>query len=607
MSQRKKLSVNSTDFDQIKSNLKDFLRGQETFRDYDFEGSALSVLIDILAYNTYYQAFYNNVAANEMFIDSAVKRSSVVSLAKSLGYTPNSITAPTATVNITYALAPSSSVLLPGAQFNTSVDGKIYTFTNTETAQIDLSSEPHISNLKIKEGFLKNISFVVPDQNSNRKYVIPDKNVDISTIKVSVQASQTDTDGISDTWSNATDLATIEKTSKVYFIEENSEGKFQIYFGDDVLGQKLLIGNFINITYLITSGTEANGAGKDDSPTNRSFLFGSSSNVIEVVTPAFGGAPKETIDSIRFKAPLSYSSQNRAVTKSDYSTLVESNFTGFDSVFVFGGEEADPPNYGTVYIALKPSIGTLVTNDTKKTVEDFLKTKSVVSISPKVIEPDYTFLRFQVNVYFDQTKTSLTPDAMSSAIRNSITTNISNNLGKFNKNFSISSLLTSIDATSNAIESSSVSILMEKKILPTDKIVSYYETFGNPIYHPHDGHMSVISSNVFKYNDENNNIIDVYIKDDGYGNLSLFKRENQAEFIVRENIGNVDYSSGKININQLLISSPDDTPYIRIFAEAKNQRYLSKNEKILFNDYVEDPTSIQIISNGVTQITTGSM
>ena len=594
MSQRKKLSVNSIEFESIKSNIKDFLRNQEEFRDYDFEGSALAVLIDTLAYNTYYQAFYNNVVANEMFIDSAVKRASVVSHAKTLGYTPNSKTAPTAVVNVTYGSTPSESVLLPGAQFNTNVNGQVYTFVNIETAQISSDTTPNISNLEIKEGVLTSASFIVPDRNSNRKYIIPDEDVDISTIKVNVQTSQNDTTGINDTWSRAQDLTTITSESKVYYIEENSEGKFQIFFGDDVLGQKLSNGNLITIRYLVTNGPAANDAGKNDSSTNRSFIFGSGANIVEVTTPAIGGSNKESIESIRFKAPRAYSSQNRAVTKADYSSLVESNFTGFDSVFVFGGEEAEPPSFGSVYIAIKPSLGTEVTEDVKRQVENFLLTKSVVSITPRVIEPDYTYLRLDVNVFYDGAKTSLTNDSLRSAIRSSVTNNLSLNLGKFNKNFSVSGLLTAIDSTSSSIESSKVTVQMEKKILPTDSAVSYEINYGNPIYHPHTGHESVITSNTFKYINDNNEIKNVFMEDDGNGNISFYERTGQTKILSLENAGTVTYDTGKIFLNQVLLSSPSEEPYIRIFAQSQNQRYISKNEKIVFCDFVNDPSSIKV-------------
>ena len=604
---RKNLSVNSIEFEDIKTNLKNFLKGQTEFKDYDFEGSGMSVLIDLLAYNTYYQGFYNNVVANEMFLDSAVKRSSVVSLAKSLGYTPNSKTAPTAIVDVTFPDEPDSSTLLPGAQFSTSLDGKSYTFVNVDTAEINWTggTTPAITNLNIKEGVLSNASYVVPDATNNRKYKINDPNVDISTVRVRVQSSQTDTTGLTDTWSRSGDFTEITAASNVYWIEENSSGEFQIYFGDGVIGKKPEAGNVITITYLITNGTAANGAGNTDSSQARSFVYLNAGNTVEVKSVAAGGTDLESVDTIRFKAPRAFTSQNRAVTKDDYASLVESNFTGFDSVFVFGGEEADPPTFGSVFVSLKPSIGTIVSEAVKQQVQDFLSTKAVLSVTPVVIDPDYTYIRLTINSLYDSTKTSLSTDALTSAIRSNVISNIDNNLGKFNQSFSISKLLADIDKTSSSIDSSSVSVLMEKRILPTSvRDVSYIVRYGNPIFHPHDGHMSVISSNTFKYLDPIDSVTkDVYVEDDGRGLLSFCRNVGGSKEVVLEKAGTVDYKNGIIRIDQVQILSPDESPEVKIFAVAQNQRYVSLRDKILFNDYVKDPSAI-IITTSPTVLTT---
>jgi len=608
---RKNLSVNSIEFEDIKTNLKNFLKGQTEFKDYDFEGSGMAVLIDLLAYNTYYQGFYNNVVANEMFLDSAVKRASVVSLAKSLGYTPNSKTAPTAIVDVTLSENPSSNILLPGAQFTTVVNGTSYTFVNTESAEINWTSAttPAITNLNIKEGSLSSATYVVPDTENNRKYKINDANADISTVSVRVQNSQTDTTGLTDTWSRAGDLTEITSSSKAYWIEENTSGEFEIYFGDNVIGKKPETGNLITITYLITNATAANGAGNGDSATNRAFSYLNAANTVEVKSIASGGTDLETVDAIRFKAPRAFTSQNRAVTKNDYSSLVESNFTGFDSVFVYGGEEADPPTFGSVFIALKPSIGTIVSDAVKTEVQDFLKTKAVLSITPTIVDPDYTYLRLTADVLYDSTKTTLSTDSISAAVRSNIVTNLENNLGKFDQSFSISKLLTDIDSASSAIDSSAVEVLMEKRILPTSiKNVSYILSFGNSIDHPHDGHKNVVTSNTFKYLDPTDSVTkDVFVGDDGFGKISFFTKDGVNDVLVLQNAGTVDYENGIVRIDQVQISSPVDSPEIKIFAVAKNQRYVSVRDKIIFNDYAVDTSAIIVRTNGIVQTTsTGS-
>jgi len=604
---RKNLSVNSIEFEDIKTNLKNFLKGQTEFKDYDFEGSGMAVLIDLLAYNTYYQGFYNNVVANEMFLDSAVKRASVVSLAKSLGYTPNSKTAPTAIVDVTLAEDPVSNILLPGAQFITTVNGKSFTFVNTKSAEINWTSAttPAITNLNIKEGSLSSATYVVPDTDNNRKYKINDIDADISTVSVRVQNSQTDTTGLTDTWSRAGDLTEITSSSKTYWIEENTSGEFEIYFGDNVIGEKLETGNLITITYLITNSTAANGAGNGDSATSRAFSYLNAANTVEVKSIASGGTDLETVDAIRFKAPRAFTSQNRAVTKNDYSSLVESNFTGFDSVFVYGGEEADPPTFGSVFIALKPSIGTIVSDAVKNEVKNFLKTKAVLSITPTIVDPDYTYLRLTADVLYDSTKTTLSVDSISAAVRSNIITNLQNNLGKFDQSFAISKLLTDIDSASSAIDSSAIEVLMEKRILPTSiKNVSYILSFGNSIDHPHDGHKNVVTSNTFRYLDPTDSVTkDVFVGDDGFGNISFFTKDGVTNVLVLQNAGTVDYGNGIVRIDQVQISSPVDSPEIKIFAVAKNQRYVSVRDKIIFNDYAIDTSAITIRTNGIVQTT----
>lgn len=596
---RKDLSVNSIEFDDIKKNFKTFLRGQEIFKDYDYDGSALSVLIDLLSYNTYYQAFYNNVAANEMFLDSAVKRSSLVSIAKNLGYTPNSVTAPTAIVDVVYGASPSATSILPGEQFTINTDAGNFVFVNTESAEIkNVNSQYVIEDLEIKEGYINNISYIVPDTENNRKYVIPDENADISTITVRVQTSQTDTTGLTDTWNKISDITQLTPETKVFFLEENTLGYYEIYFGDNVLGQKLEAGNLIRITYLVTSGSSANGSGK-----NNTFRYLNDSNTVTVKSIALGGAEKESTDTIRFRAPRYFSAQNRAVTENDYASLIENNFSGFDSVFIFGGEEAEPPTYGSVFVAIKPQVGTMVGDSKKKSIEKFLSTKAVLGVKPIVIDPDYTYMIFHADVSYDTSKTSLSSGSITSIIRTSIINNIDSNLGKFNRAFSISKLLTEIDSGSSSIESSSVLVTMEKRFLPTStNLVSYRLDYGNSIYHPHDGHKTEVYSNNFLYLDPEDTITKtVFLEDDGYGNISFYRFVEGIKETVAKNIGTVDYTKGIVTINEVQVLSPLDNPYIRVFARANNKRYVSIREKLLVSDYENDSSAILVTLNGIDQ------
>lgn len=605
---RKNLSVNSLDFEDIKANLKNYLRSQDVFKDYDFEGSAIATLVDILAYNTYYQGFYNNVVANEMFLDSAVKRSSVVSLAKSLGYIPKSRTAANAIVDLVYGSPPSQTVLLPGAQFTTTVNDKTLTFVNVDSANITETDGVYsISDLVIKEGTLTNTTFIVPDASNQNKYTITEPNIDASTIKVRIQSSQTDTTGINESWSRVSYLSGLDSTTNVFFVEENTNGEYEIFFGDGVLGKKPEPGNLVTVTYLITGGEIGNGAGRNDAEGSRSFRYLNADNDVIVKSPAVGGAEKETVNDIRFRAPRSYATQNRAVTETDFVSLIESNFTEFESVFVFGGEQANPPAFGVVYVALKgipPE--TTSTPSQKQRVEEFLRTKSIIGVRPIAIDPDITYMRFNIDSSYEPEKTTLSGPSIVAAIRNNVESNIDINLGKFNKTFSVSKFLTDIDSASAAIESSSVDVTMEKKFLVENTLntLSYTFEFGNPIFHPHDGHIPVISSNTFRYFDPTDSVTkNIRLEDDGFGNISFYLAD-PSKALVAKNVGVVDYSAGIIRLTQVQIFSPIDSPIIRIFAKANEKRYRILREKILVNDYRLDPSAIRITLNGIAENTT---
>jgi len=499
---------------------------------------------------------------------------------------------------------PGTTVLRPGAQFTTTVDSETYVFVNVNSAEItNIDGVWTVSDLEIKQGALVSNTYVVPDSSTENRYEITDLDADTSTIKVRVQTSQTDTTGFNDVWNKSTDLTELDSTSTVYFLEENPKGNYDIFFGDDVLGKKVETGNLITITYLITDGAVANGVGANDSETNRSFRYLNDSNTVVVKSPASGGGEKEASNVIRFRAPRSFTAQNRAVTKNDYSSIIESNFSDFDSVFVYGGEEAEPPSYGSVFIALKPKTGTVITTPLKKQVEEFLSTKAVLATKPIVIDPNYTYLRFNFDVSYDTNKTSLTAASLAEAIKTNIVQNLNRNLGKFDQSFSISKVLTDVDSSSASIDSSSVSITMEKRFLSTSsRVVSYDLDFGNPIYHPHDGHIPVVSSNEFRFLNSAGEIQNVFLEDDGYGKISFYQRkEDQTKTLVALNAGKVNYERGTITLDRVQILSPEETPFIQVNAKANNKRYTSKRDMILINDYQNDLTAIQVKLNGIEQ------
>ena len=382
-----KFVVSDLDFDAIKSNLKAFLQDQAEFSDYNFEGSGFAVLLDTLAYNTHYLGFNANMVANEMYLDSADIRKNIVSLAKMLGYTPSSAKSPIADVDITLNNATGSTVTMnKGTTFTSSIDNTTYQFVTNQ----DLTITPQdgvykFSNVNLYEGTLVTFRYTVDSTDVDQKFVIPSVNADTSTLKVTVQNSSTDT--TLNTYTLASGLRSLNNTSKAYFLQETDTGKFEVYFGDDVLGKKLSDGNIVILEYIVTNKTESNGA---SSFTLSSSIGGFTDVSIITNSSAQGGAEPETKESIRFNAPLQYTSQDRAVTTTDYETLVKSIYPNALSISAWGGEDDETPVYGVVKIAIKAASGTTITNATKNDIITKLKPYNVASVRPEIVDPETT-------------------------------------------------------------------------------------------------------------------------------------------------------------------------------------------------------------------------
>ena len=364
-----KLEISELDFDGIKANLKNFLSQQDEFRDYDFEGSGMAVLLDMLAYNTHYLGFNANMLANEMFLDSADLRASVVSKAKQVGYTPTSSIAPTAVIDVVVNNASGASLTMSrGTQFSTTVNGTAYNFVNNA----DLSITPvdgvyKFSNVDIFEGTYLNFKYTVNTSDTDQRFIIPNDNVDTTTLTVKVQESSSDS--TTNTYTLATGITGLDSTSKVYFLQEVENGRYEVYFGDGVLGKAVADGNIIIMDYINTNRTEANGA---TTFTLNGSIGGFSTATVTTVSNASGGADPESITSIKYNAPRDYTSQDRAVTADDYKVLVKSLYANAQAVQVYGGEDAETPDYGKVYISIKAKSGANLTETTKSSIEQVL-------------------------------------------------------------------------------------------------------------------------------------------------------------------------------------------------------------------------------------------
>ena len=406
-----KLEVSEFDFDDIKVNLKAFLQDQSEFQDYDFEGSGFAILLDLLAYNTHYLGFNANMLANEMYLDSADVRKNIVSIAKMLGYTPTSPKSPTASIDIllnNVTGSPATVTMNKGTAFTTTISGTTYQFvTNAEHILTPVNGVYNFSNIDIFEGTLVTFKYTVDSTDVDQRFIIPSINADTSTLKVSVQNSASDT--TTSTYTLATGVTSISSDSKVYFLQEMEDGKFEVYFGDDVLGKKLTDGNIVILEYIVSNRDEANGA---SSFTLSGTVGGFTDVTITTVSSAQGGAEAQSKESIRYNAPLQYTAQDRAVTTSDYESLVQSIYPNAQSVSAWGGEDDETPVYGVVKIAIKAASGSTLTNTTKNDIVTQLKKYNVASVRPEIVDPEITKILLTSTVKYDEKATNKTANTL---------------------------------------------------------------------------------------------------------------------------------------------------------------------------------------------------
>jgi len=552
-----KLEVSELDFDNIKSNLKTFLQNQAEFQDYDFEGSGFAVLLDVLAYNTHYLGFNANMLANEMYLDSADIRKNIVSLAKMLGYTPTSPKAPTASIDILVNNASGTSITMAkGTTFTTSVDGTSYQFVTNAAHTITPSSGVYrFSSIPIYEGTLVTFKYTVDSSDPDQRFIIPSVNADTSTLRVQIQNSVSDT--TTATWTKASGITSLDNTSKVYFLQEGEDGKFEAYFGDGTIGQSLSDGNIVILEYVVSNKTEANGA----STFTLSGSVGSFTDVtITTVSSAQGGAEAQTKESIRYNAPLQYARQDRAVTTSDYETLVQELYPNAQSVSAWGGEDDETPVYGVVKIAIKAASGSTLTDTTKESIVTQLQRYNVASVRPVIVDPETTSIILTSNVKFDEKATTKTADTLKSEITTAISNYNTNTLQKFDGVFRHSKVTGLIDDVDTSILSNVTSLLIRKTFTPTLSSSTRYDIyFRNGIYNPHAGHKSgtggVISTSGFKVPNDNNVY---YLDDDGNGNIRRYYFVGSVRTYVNNTQGTVNYATGQITVNSLTVASVEN-------------------------------------------------
>ena len=555
-----KMSITELDFDTIKGNLKTYLKGQTEFTDFDFEGSGMSVLLDTLAYNTHYNAFMANMAANEMFLDTAVKRNSVTSHAKALGYTPVSATAATAYVDVAVNDANTASVLMPaGYAFNTTIDGVTYQFVNTTARTLQPTAGVYnFANIDIHEGSWVTTKYTVNTTDADQQFILNNDNVDISTLLVQVVNSASDS--TTTTYTKANNLVEVKSTTTAYFVQETLEGEWEVYFGDGIVGKALVDGNIVNLSYVVTNGTASNSA---KAFTASNSISGFSNISVTTVTAAANGATPEGIDKIKYNAPFSYAAQNRTVTASDYKAIIPQLYSNVKAIAVWGGEYNSPAVYGKVYVSILPNTGTVLTTSTKASIVNLLTDYNVVSVTPVVIDLETTKVIPTVNFKYDANATSKTKEALATLVTAAINNYSTTSLEKFEQVFRYSPFTTLIDEADPAILSNITTIKMSKTFIPTlASALKYTISFSNKLYHPYDGYNKILtgvvaggilSSSGFTITGDANTY---YLEDDGSGLVNAYYISGTSKvYLTSGSVGTIDYTTGDVVLTKINIGS----------------------------------------------------
>ena len=582
------LNVTELDFDQIKENLKNFMKSQSQFKDYDFDGSGLSVLMDVLAYNTHYNAMLAHFSLNEAFLDSAQIRGNVVSRAGLLGYTPRSILAPRSTVKLVVDVSayqgtiPSALVVERGTKFNSVVDGVSYTFSSLESqtailVEDDASKTYTFNEITLGQGKFRYLSYRVDNEIENQKFQISDTNADTSSLRIRIQENQ-DSNSF-DSYVKFTTLQEINSLSQVYHLQENSSGFFQIYFGDGIIGKKPVNDNIVNLDYLVTDGPAANGANTFTLTTDFPTLTGNINTTVTTLTPATGGTAAETTESIRFNAPITFQAQDRAVTAQDYAAIIQRNFANIESISTWGGEDNVIPDYGKAYLSIKPLIGNTLTQSEKEEIKTILSSKNTVSITPEILDPEFTNIELDVIFKYNPALTSRTRQAIESLVTDTILDYNFNQLNKFDGVFRHSELLSLVDNSDPAITSSTIRPFMYKNITAgTIKSENNFVlNYAGQIF-VQKGDEYTIESTPFKIGGVDHFFGDLEIKDSNNRQVIIFKVVDGVKQVIISQAGLIDTLSGVINLNNFTVDVPTE---IRIAVAPNSLDIAPKRNQII--------------------------
>ena len=549
--------VSNLDYNDIKIALKEYLRSQSDFTDYDFEGSVWSTLLDVLAYNTYYTAFNTNLVVNELFLDSATLRDNVVAIAKQLGYTPKSVTSPVAyvsfDVNFT-GTTPDVAILRTGSAFTTIFDSELYQYTTLDdiSAPVENGVASFI-NVPIYEGSLIKNSYTVNTSLKSQRFLIQNQGVDTTQIKVRVYPSQNSS--AFDIYERANNILDLNSTSNAYFLNEIEDENYELFFGDGVIGKKLESGQFIEVSYLITNGPATNGAktfvfnGIIDDKNNATYPL----NVtVTNVTPASGGEEIESIEKIKYNAPKYFGTQDRAVTAQDYAAIIRNIYPSIADIITYGGEMEEPPEYGKVKIVIKPANTDLLSSFTKQEITSKLREYMVASVTPEIIDPSILYVELTSKIYYNKSVTNLPAAEIVKKVSTAVSDySIKSNTEKFNGKFRFSKFSSVIDDSDRSINSNTTTIEMRKDFYPAINSTFFYEIcFKNPLKIDCEG--SVVRSTGFVVTEFPN--YTSYLEDrDGKIVLYRIDAVTGEKIVLNDSLGDVDYAKGEVRLYDLTI------------------------------------------------------
>lgn len=616
-------SVNALDFDTIKNDLIVYLTSQDTFKDYNFEGSGMSVLLDVLAYNTHHMGFYANMLANESFLDSCILRGSAVSLSKSTGYTPRSRRGAEIVVDVrlidnsTNASTKESTLsrvraneyrVLKNEIFSCSFEGTLYYFYAVNTVYFSHEGQDsdgnylyYARNVVLREGRLRTKTFTVNNQfGEDQRFIIPDVNLDDRSVNVFVRKSITESESSTFSWEKSRSILNNDSQSRIFFLQETYDGKYEVYFGDNTIGRSVDQGNIILVTYASCSGINGNGIGISDTISTPTFTYidtNEEDDISFVVSikrdenespiVSYGGQEKESISSIKYYAPRLYESQDRAVTLNDYVTLLQTSYSGsIRSIHAWGGEDNDPPEYGRVFVSIRPVSGLFLSSSEKLSIEQsILSEKNIVTVTPRVIDPEYLYLSPTIDVKYDPRLTTKSVSDMESMIKNYVIDFGLQNLSAFEKNFFSGEMTKNISSLDSSIKSSTLKLTFNKILYPTfNTKTSYSLNFENKLSELSDGNY-IFSSTFITYGKSSNanNLPSVraFFRDNGLGKITLYKESDNS--VIVDSFGTVNYESGLVSINSANFLIPSDLQKYEVYVYAKpnDNDVFSKRKTIL--------------------------